>query len=248
MQNLPDGAPLPAFASTRAVSSASWPPAGLPATAALTEAEPDNASGVVQPISLPCDLAGSFFPAADVDVYEFDARKGEVWWIEVGSERLGRPTDPAVLIQRVVGEGAEQKLVDVTEFTDIPSPMKPSSNGYAYDGPPYDAGSPDVLGKFEVPEDGRYRLQISDLFGGTRRDPSNIYRLTIRQAAPDFAVVAWALHMELRNGDRNALSKPVALRAGGSMALEVVAVRRDGFDGDIELSMSDLPDGVSAQG
>lgn len=248
VQNLPDGAPLPAFASTRSVSSASWPPAGLPVAAALTETEPDNASGVVQTISLPCDLAGSFFAAADVDVYEFEAKKGEVWWIEVGSERLGRPTDPAVLIQRVVGEGTEQTLVDVTEFTDIPSPMKPSSNGYAYDGPPYDAGSPDVLGKFEVPEDGRYRLQISDLFGGTRRDPSNIYRLTIRQAAPDFAVVAWALHMELRNGDRNALSKPVALRAGGSMALEVVAIRRDGFDGDIELSMSDLPDGVSAQG
>ena len=32
------------------------------------------------------------------------------------------------------------------------------------------------------------------------------------------------------------------------MALEVVAVRRDGFDGEIELSMEDLPEGVSACG
>ena len=70
----------------------------------------------------------------------------------------------------------------------------------------------------------------------------------IRQAAPDFALVAWALHMELRNGDRNALSKPIALRGGATMALEVVAFRRDGFDGDIELAMEGLPPGVTAHG
>jgi hypothetical protein len=38
--------------------------------------------------------------------------------------------------------------------------MKVTSNGYSYDGPPYDAGSPDVNGKFEVKEDGTYRLLI----------------------------------------------------------------------------------------
>ena len=70
----------------------------------------------------------------------------------------------------------------------------------------------------------------------------------IRKAAPDFALVAWALHMELRNGDRNAVSKPIALRGGATMALEVVAFRRDGFDGDIELAMDGLPEGVTAHG
>ena len=54
--------------------------------------------------------------------------------------------------------------------------------------------------------------------------------------------------METRNGDRAALSKPIALRGGGTMALEVVAVRRDGFDGEIELAMEDLPEGVTATG
>jgi hypothetical protein len=56
------------------------------------------------------------------------------------------------------------------------------------------------------------------------------------------------MHMGLRNGDRNALSKPIALRGGSTMALEVVALRRDGFDGEIELAMEDLPDGVTACG
>jgi hypothetical protein len=54
--------------------------------------------------------------------------------------------------------------------------------------------------------------------------------------------------MELRNGDRNALSKPLALRAGNTVALEVVTVRRDGFDGEIALNVDGLPQGVTAQG
>ena len=161
---------------------------------------------------------------------------------------MGRPTDPAVLVQHVSGEGTDEKLTDVVEFTDIASPMKPSSNGYAYDGPPYDGGSADIIGKLEIKEDGVHRLQLTDLFGGTRNDARNVYRLVIRKAAPDFAVAAWGLHMELRNGDRNALSKPLALRAGVTTALEVMAVRRDGFDGAIELVMEGLPEGVTAQG
>jgi hypothetical protein len=126
--------------------------------------------------------------------------------------------------------------------------MKPSSNGYAYDGPPYDGGSADFIGQVQIRESGRHRLLLSDLFGGTRTDPRNIYRLVIRKAAPDFALCAWGLHMELRNGDRNALSKPLALRGGSTVALEVVAVRRDGFDGPIQLQMQGLPEGVSATG
>ncbi|MCG8650163.1 MAG: serine protease, partial [Pirellulales bacterium] len=169
-------------------------------------------------------------------------------WVEVGSERLGLPTDPAIVVQRVEVQGEQETLVDVAELSDIPSPVKVSSNGYSYDGPPYHAGSSDVLGKIDIPVDGRYRLQITDLFGGTRSDPGNTYRLVIRQAQPDFALVAWALHMNLRNGDRNALSKPLALRGGTTMPLEVVAIRRDGFDGEIHLKLDNLPDGVTARG
>ncbi|MFN9718150.1 MAG: serine protease [Planctomycetota bacterium] len=248
LQQVAVDAPVPMFASTRTVSSFSWPPANLPEIASIAEAEPNNDGAAVQKISIPCDLAGSFFPAADVDVFEFEAKKGDAWWIEVASERLGRPTDPAILVQRVVGEGPPATLEDVAELTDIAPPIRPSSNGYAYDGPPYDGGSPDIIGRVEIKEDGLYRIQLTDLFGGTRNDACNIYRMIVRRAAPDFAVAAWGLHMELRNGDRNALSKPLALRGGITVALEVAAVRRDGFDGDIDLVMEGLPPGVTAQG
>jgi len=240
--------PAPRQPSTKSVSAFSWTPeeyANLPKIAA---AESGSASGAVQKITLPCEIDGRFFPAAHVDRFEFTAKKGETWWIEVASERLGLPTDPFVLVQRVMGEGAQEKLVDVAELNGIPSPMKVSTNGYSYDGPPYDAGSADPMGKIEIKEDGVYRLQVRDLFGGTHADPSHVYRLVIRKAEPDFALVAWALHMTLRNGDRNALSKPVALRDGATMAFEVVVVRKDGFDGEIDLSMEDLPEGISACG
>ena len=227
---------------TQTVSAMSWPPAGLAANAAAKETEPNNKDA--QKITLPADISGAFFPAADVDTYEFTAKKGETWWVEVASERLGRNTDPFVLVQQV----KDGKFTDVAELYDIAPPMKVTSNGYSYDGPPYDAGSPDVLGKFEVKEDGTYRLQVRDLFGGTRSDPHNVYRLLVRQAAPDFALAAWAVHMTLRNGDRASLSKPMALRQGDARAFEVVVQRRDGFDGEIEIAMEGLPQGVSAAG
>ena len=233
---------LPRVAS---VSSFSWPPEGSSTDAATLEVEPNNQLAEAQSIELPCDLHGRFYPAADVDSYEFQATKGEQWWVEVASERLGRPTDPSVVVQRLVEDGSP---VDVVELSDIASPVKRSSNGYSYDGPPYNAGSSDVLGTFTVPEDGRYRIRLTDLFGGTRNDPANVYRLIVRRAEPDFAVVAWALHMGLRNGDRNALSKPIALRGGATIALEVVVVRRDGFDGEIDIQLEGLPEGVTATG
>lgn len=248
LRELSAAAPVIRQPTTSLVSSFSWPPAGLPNQAGSSEVEPNSDRTRAQKITLPCDIAGSFFPAADVDVFEFEAAKGDVWWVEVASERLGLPTDPAIVVQHVSGTNEAEKLTDVAEFNDIPSPVKVSSNGYAYDGPPYDAGSSDILGKLTIQQDGLHRLQLTDLYGGTRNDPRNIYRLVIRKAAPDFAVVAWALHMELRNGDRAALSKPIALRGGTTMEFEVVAVRRDGFDGDINLVMEGLPKGVTAQG
>lgn len=248
LQEVAADVPAPRQPQTQMVSAMSWPPEGLAANASAQEAEPNNQPAQAQKITLPCDIAGSFFPAADVDTFEFTAKKGETWWVEVASERLGLNTDPFVLVQQVKSDGGKEMLTDVAELYDIAPPMKVSSNGYSYDGPPYDAGSPDVNGKFEVKEDGTYRLQVRDLFGGTRSEPANVYRLIVRQASPDFSLAAWAVHMTLRNGDRASLSKPMALRAGDSRLFEVVVQRRDGFDDEIEISMDGLPPGVSATG
>jgi hypothetical protein len=145
--------------------------------------------------------------------------------------------------------GLQEELIDVLELNDIPAAIPPSTNtGNGYIGPPYDAGSSDVLGKLEIKEDGVFRLQIRDLLGGTRSDPANIYKLIIRKAAPDFTLVAWPMHMDLRNQNRCVFPKPTALRSGNTMAFEVTALRKDGFDGAIDLNFEDLPPGITATG
>jgi len=241
-------APLTLQPSTSAVNAFSIPPEGLAAALSAKEVEPNNKHPQAQKITLPCDISGQFFPAADVDTFEFTGKKGEVWWVEAVSERRGLGTNPFAVVQRVVTEAGQERLVDVAEFSDIASPIKVSSNGYSYDGPPYNAGSADFLGKFSLPEEGTYRLQMRDLYGGTRSNPRNTYRLIVRRPTPDFAVVAWALHMNLRNGDRAALSKPISLRPGATMLLEVIVLRKDDFNGPIELAVENLPTGMSATG
>lgn len=240
-------APIPRQPCTRKVSSFSWNPEDKQTLPAIDEVEASTEKTAPQPITLPCQINGSFAQATDVDTYQFEAKKGEIWWIEVVSERLGLPTDPFVLIQRVKKTGSKEELIDVLELNDIPAAIPPSTNtGNGYIGPPYDAGSSDILGKLEIKEDGIFRLQIRDLLGGTRSDPANIYKLIIRKAAPDFSLVAWPMHMDLRNQDRSVVPKPIALRTGNTMAFEVTALRKDGFDGAIELGVENLPPGISA--
>ncbi|MBX3421679.1 MAG: serine protease [Pirellulaceae bacterium] len=236
---------LAQFASTQQVAQYSWPPYGYAPEKSVLEAEVNDAAQP-QSIELPCQIRGSFFPAADVDCFEFTAIKGQQWWIEVASHRLGAATGPAGIVQRAVTNDGSTHWQDILELKDIASPMKVSSNNYAYDGPPYNGGSTDLIGMLDVPEDGLYRLQLNDLFGGTRDDPASVYELVIREAEPDFALTGWVKHLELRNGDRNALSKPLALRSGATLALEIGAFRRDGFAGPIRLETHGLPAGVYA--
>jgi hypothetical protein len=242
------GKPVKRQPVTHAVSGASVPKINPATTPFTDEVEPNNKAVQAQKIQVPCAIRGAFATAGDVDTYEFEGKKGDVWWVEAVSARLGLPTDPFVLVQKVTKGPSGEVLTDVGEFNDIPSPVKLSSAGYAYDGVPYDVGSPDALGKLECKEDGIYRLQIRDLFGGTRSDAGNVYQLVVRKADPGFSLVSWAMHMELRNGDRANLSKPVALRGGATMAFDVVALRRDGFDGEIQIEMENLPTGVKAAG
>src|SRR5262249_19009310 len=119
VSELAAGAPIVRLPSTKPVNSFSWPPPGLPDQAATAESEPNNDRATAQRIALPCDIAGSFFPAGDVDLFEFEAKKGDVWWVEVASERLGLATNPAVVVQYVDRAGGVERLIDVAEFNGI---------------------------------------------------------------------------------------------------------------------------------
>src|SRR4029077_8886930 len=76
----------------------------------IIEQEPNNQPTAAQKVSLPCEYVGQFYPQDDRDWITFDAKKGDAYWIEVISQRLGLPTSPFVLIQRVTKDdnGKEQ--------------------------------------------------------------------------------------------------------------------------------------------
>ena len=250
LREVEGSAPVPSQSATARVSAFSWPPEGLPQGAPSSEIEPNNSPVQAQKIALPCDISGTFASAKDLDTFDFQAKKGEIWWVEVASERLGLDTDPAVLVQRVVKTNDRETITDIAELDDIAASMKMGEYlpGTGYTGPPYQSGSTDVLGKVEIKEDGTYRLQLRNLIRDAGSPTEPAYRLLIRKANPDFSLVAWARHQRLRQNDFGTFSKPIALRAGITMAFEVVAMRRDGFAGEIELGMEDLPPGVTASG
>ena len=83
---------------------------------------------------------------------------------------------------------------------------------------------------FVVPRDGEYLLHIKDVRGQEGEDFA--YRLTVREARPDFMLSA-----DPRNPN---------VPRGGRVPIEVTADRREGFDGPIEVDAEKLPPGVKA--
>src|SRR5206468_859820 len=87
---------------------------------------------------------------------------------------------------------------------------------------------------------------IRDLFNKSWDNPSLVYRLSIRSEKPDFRLVASAQAPPPANKDSKELNSWSALlRKGGSLPIKVLAFRRDGFNGEINLSAEGLPKGVA---
>src|SRR6202008_2000425 len=133
-------------------------------------------------VTVPCEFVGEFGPRGNPDWLQFDAKVSEVFWVEVISERLGLPTDPAVLIQRVTkNDKGEEQVADVTDLDDLGA-----NNG----GLSFNTTSVDGSFRFAVPADGTYRAMVRDLALNPRNDPRRIYRLSIHREQPDFRLAA----------------------------------------------------------
>src|SRR2546426_5983922 len=206
--------------------------------AVVPEGQPNDQPAQAQSISPPCEYVGQFYPPGDQDWVTFEAKKGDVFWVEVFSERLGLPTDPFFLIQRVAKiDKGEEQVSDVKELYDTDSDIG---------GVQYKTSTRDPSGRFEVGENGAYRIQVRDLFNRSQADPRLVYRLSIRKQAPDFRLVAVAQPPPSPNKDaKEALLWTPLLRRGETMPLKVMGFRRDNFNGDIELKVENLPAGVT---
>ncbi len=204
------------------------------------EAEPNSKPVQAQKISLPAEIVGQLYPARDEDWFAFDAKKGDVFWVEVISSRLGLPTDPIVVIQRVTkNDKGEETAGEVLELSDQDVNLSASAD--------FNTSSRDPAGRFEAKEDGAYRIVVRDMFNHTISDPRFVYRLAIRKEQPDFRLVAMpAAQMPVKKDTKSVdFGKPL-LRRSETQPVRVIAFRRDNFGGDITVNAEGLPAGVTA--
>jgi hypothetical protein len=157
-----------------------------------------------QPLTLPVTVSGCLEQAEAVHSYRFEAKKGQRLSFQVEAQALGFPLSP------------------VLALTDAASKPLARAEGPAL------GRDPEL--SFQVPGDGAYQLEVSDLHAGG--GPRFLYRLRAAPAEPDFELSLAA--------DR------FVLTPGKPLDIPVTVVGRNGFDRPIELVAEGLPEGVTA--
>ncbi|MBM3785113.1 MAG: hypothetical protein FJW30_12175 [Acidobacteria bacterium] len=84
--------------------------------------------------------------------------------------------------------------------------------------------------RFTVPADGAYHVVIRDTAGQTRGHLA--YRMTVREPRPDYQLSIAPVNPNVPRG--------------GAIPITATAIRTDGFDGPIEVSLENLPAGFTA--
>lgn len=213
------------------------------ATAAVVpaaEKEPNDAAGQAQHVTVPGEFFGQFQTPGDIDTWTFDAKAKEVYYIEIFGDRNGSNADPYFSLDQVQKDdkGAETGTKRITAQDD---------NGLNPGGNDFNTLSDDPVFRFQAPADATYRLVVRDRFFAARGHAGLVYRLVIRKEQPDFRLVV------LGAAPPTAAKQPVqvgaiSLRRGDNIAVKVMAYRRDGFNGAIQVTAEGLPAGVTSPG
>ncbi|QDT42999.1 hypothetical protein Pan241w_30940 [Gimesia alba] len=212
----------------------------------VSENEPNNTPETTQLVNVPCEITGRFANRGDRDWYDFKAKKGDVFQIEVLSQRLGVGTDPFLVLQQVKPDGTAVDLKEIDDQTlaGIGRRTRVLNTGrYSFNSKTDDPGY-----RFVAPADGTYRIMLRDMYFMSRGDARFVYRLSIRKEQPDFRLVTTTHYPEdLGPQNRNREPWSTLLRRGGTERIDVLVYRWDGFEGDVKLSVKGLPKGVTCE-
>ncbi len=187
----------------------------------------------------PFEVHGLFPRRGEMTGVLFPAHRGDVFWLDLSGERTGFPVDPMAVLQRISRDatGAE-KVEDVKEFGD---------NDAQFGGPEFNTASRDPAGRVEIGEDGTYRILVRDLFHTGVKSSRLPFRLVLRRETPDFRLTALPFPpAKVKGDDRSVATAATVLRRGEIVPIKVLAFRRDGFGGEIVLTVTGLPAGVTA--
>ena len=190
-----------------------------------------------QRIPAPGLVAGSFYPARDVDYFRFPIKKNEVYWLEVFSQRLGCSTNPYVTAQLVgVSKDGKESPEAVKEFYD--SKDNPGGRGF-------NVANRDMSWRFQAKGDGHCRVMLRDLFNQSTDDPSRGYVVALRREHPGFRLV---VHPQTVAAvwKKNKIIELMAthLRKGTTLPVQIIVLREGNFNGPITITAEGLPKGV----
>lgn len=185
-------------------------------------------------IKVPCCVAGTFGSQPGGEVFQFNAKKGEVYQLDVASHCLGENSDASLTIAKVTAAEGGPTIAKLTEQDDA------SAAGT----PPYRLVRRDPSLRWEAPEDAVYRVIIRDQLATTNATAGRKYVLAIRKPQPALDMLAAWLY-PINN---QAQAKPIGnnLMPGGNAAIRVLIARADGLTGPVEVRCEGLPAGLIA--
>ncbi|MCX8035679.1 MAG: PPC domain-containing protein [Candidatus Sumerlaeia bacterium] len=184
------------------------------------EAEPNNNLKAAQAVRLPQVVNGRIAQPNDVDVFRFEGRAGDSIVAEVTARRLNSPMDSLVRLM----DSSGKILAYNNDFED--------KDGYLRREPVYLTHHADSYLMFQLPRDGVYYVEVSDSqqHGGE----AFAYRLRLSPPQPDFSLCVTPSSLNIA--------------AGRAVPVYVYALRKDGFDGEIELALKNAPAGFVLSG
>ncbi len=186
------------------------------------ESEPGENVKSAQPVKLPIIINGQISPADDLDVYQFQGKSGDEITAEVYARRLNSPLDSLLRLTDASGKILEWN--DDYVLKDTAFLFKDCEGLLTHHA--------DSYLKTKLPADGTYYVQIADSakHGGAAYG----YRLRLTTQTPDF---------ELR-----VTPSSLSPRPGEVVPVTVYVLRKDGFDGPIEVSVKNTPPGFKLEG
>ena len=201
---------------SRTVREMVGPSSSSPRLAHVSEEEPNQSPEQALQIAVPSIIEGVIERPGDVDSFQFEIDDGERLAFEIETPVVSPPFFNPRLA--ILDADGQESL----------------SNIYLRLGRQFQfykkTVEPKTLHTFEL--GGKYTLQVRDITS-RQGDPSFAYRVLIRRQVP---------HM----GEIRVKEDRINLMAGAAKKLTVTTEQEEGFDGEIVLSVQNLPAGVEA--
>lgn len=163
----------------------------------------------------------------------FHANKDQTLAIDVLSNAKGQTTDPRCILEQIQPQAdGSPKFQRIVVFDDRPNVGAPAMG----------LGVRDPKGIVKIPADGDYRLTLIDQQSESASNSSKRFWLSIRAAEPSWE--AFAYFPNPTNTPPQSRALGTMLSKQGTISLHVVVRRDEGFDGPMQIHVTNPPPGV----